>query len=54
VPAEITTLGNIHTVGWRYREGKDDFSDVSGRPVLILTVLQAFFFSATHDVFGSV
>lgn len=35
-PARTVTLGNIHTVGWRYREGTGDFGDVSGRPELIL------------------
>lgn len=43
MPTENITLGNIHTVGWRYKEGKDDLSDISWIELIILTMLRHSF-----------
>lgn len=53
MPDENITLGNIHAGGWRYRESENDFGGTSGRPELILTVLETCFSPVIQDVLGS-
>lgn len=43
MPGENIARGSIHTGGWRYREGENDFGDIPERPELILTVTNVLF-----------